>query len=411
MASWQKNVNDQFPILKRRINGKDLVYLDNAATTQKPKSVINGLKKFYERHNANIHRGLHTLSMEASEMYEEAHEETAKFLGAESMEEIIFTRNTTESINLVMYSWAEKFVGKGDVVVISGMEHHSNIVPWQMLAEKNDATIEWIPVTSDGELDMGAYQEILAQNKDRVKLVSIVHISNVLGTVNPVAEIAKLAHDAGALCLVDAAQSAARFKIDVKKMDVDFLAISSHKMYGPTGIGVLYGKKKLLEQMDPWMGGGDMIRRVNRDVFEANDLPWKFEAGTPNIADGAVLADAIDFINETGMDEMIKHEKELMEHAMEKLADLDYVKIYGPRNVNKRMGVISFTVEGLHPHDLSSLLNDDGIAIRAGHHCAMPLHIDLGLPATSRISFGVYNTKSDVNKFITALKKAKDKLV
>jgi len=411
MSFNEKKVRDEFPILSRKINGKKLVYLDNAATTQKPKTVINALSRFYKRHNANIHRGLHTLSMEASEMYDDAHSLTAEFINAKFREEVIFTRNTTESLNLVAHAWGRKFIGKEDVIVISAMEHHSNIVPWQMIAEEVDAKIEWIPVGSDGLVDMDEYKKILEDNKGKVRIVSVVHISNVLGSVNPVKKIAELAHEEDAICMIDAAQSAARFEIDVQKLDADFLALSSHKMYGPTGIGVLYGKKKFLEQMDPWMGGGDMIRRVNRDEYEPNDLPWKFEAGTPNIADGAVFADAIRFIQKVGMKEIIGHEQELITYAMEQMSKLEWVKIYGPRSLKKRMGVISFSVEGLHPHDMSTLLNEDGIAIRAGHHCAMPLHIDLGLPATARISLGVYNSKDDIDKFIESLKDAKKKFV
>jgi cysteine desulfurase/selenocysteine lyase len=406
-----KNIIQEFPILKRKINDSRLVYLDNAATTQKPTNVIEGLKDFYENHNANIHRGLHTLSIEASEMYEQAHEDMAQFLGAEGMEEIIFTRNTTESLNLVAYGWGKKGLKKGDVVVISEMEHHSNIIPWQILRDEIGIQIEWIPVGDDGVLDMESYKDILARNEGRVKMVSIVHISNVLGTVNPAQKIAELAHEAGAIFMLDCAQSAARFNIDVKEMGVDFLVLSSHKMYGPTGIGVLYGNKELLEDMDPWMGGGDMIRRVTKDLFEVNDLPWKFEAGTPNIADGAVLPEAIKFINDVGMENIIEHEKELIAYGYEKLSTMDFVHVYGPDDVENRMGVLSFTVDDIHPHDLSSLLNEGGIAIRAGHHCAMPLHIELQVPASARASLAVYNTKEDIDLLVNSIKNARSKFI
>jgi cysteine desulfurase/selenocysteine lyase len=405
-----KKIQEQFPILKRKIGGKRLVYLDNAATTQKPSRVISALKNFYEKHNANIHRGLHTLSIEASELYEEAHEVTADFINAEGMEEIIFTRNTTESMNLIAYGWGRRFLDEGDVVVISGMEHHSNIVPWQILQNELGINLQWIDVKPDGTLDMESYEDILEEHGERVKLVSLVHISNVLGTVNPVNKLAEMAHEAGALFALDAAQSSARYKLDVKGLDVDFLAFSSHKMYGPTGIGVLYGRKELLEGMDAWMGGGDMITRVTRDVYEVNELPWKYEAGTPNIADGAVFAQAIRFLEEVGIDNIASHEKDLIQYAYEALSDLAYIKIFGPKP-DSRMGVIAFSVDEVHPHDLSSLLNEDGIAIRAGHHCAMPLHIEVGEPATARASFGVYNTREDVDLLVDSIKNARSKFI
>lgn len=403
-----KDVQKQFPVLSRKVNGKRLVYLDNSATTQKPKRVIDALSKFYEKHNANIHRGLHELSNESTEMYEESHELAADFIGAEGMEEIIFTRNTTESINLVAYGWGKKFLSTGDVVVLSEMEHHSNIVPWQMLVETNDIKIEWIPVDGNGRLDLEEYKKIFVRNRGKVKLVSVVHISNVLGTVNPIKKIADIAHENEALVLIDAAQSAARYKIDVNRLGIDFLAISSHKMYGPTGIGVLYSRDELLQQMDPWMGGGDMIRRVTKSEFSVNDLPWKFEAGTPNIADGAVFGEAIKFIQDFGFDQIIEHEKEIIKYAVDELKSIDGLKIYGINGFTDRMGAISFTIDEVHPHDLASIVNEEGVAIRAGHHCAMPLHIELGVPATARASFAVYNTKDDVDVLVNAIKQAKD---
>jgi len=404
-------VKDQFPILSREINGKRLVYLDNAATTQKPDRVIEALTRFYRRHNANIHRGLHTLSVEASEMYEDSHAVAADFVGAGAVEEVIFTSNATESLNLVAYAWGRKFLKKNDVVVITEMEHHSNIVPWLMLRDERNIKVEWIPVDDEGLLDLDVYKEILRKNKKRVKLVSVVHISNTLGTVNPVQEIGSLAHDAGAVFMVDAAQSAARQKIDVNKMGIDFLAFSSHKMYGPTGIGVLYGRRDLLDEMDPWMGGGDMIRRVTKEGFDVNDLPWKFEAGTPDMADGAVFSEAVEFVKDLGFDWIVNHERDLLGYAMDKLNGLDGVNVYGPSDLEKRLGVVAFSVEGIHPHDISSLVDEDGVAIRAGHHCTMPLHIKLGVPATARISFAVYNTKEDVDVFIESLKNARKRFI
>ncbi|MBN2101022.1 SufS family cysteine desulfurase [Candidatus Dojkabacteria bacterium] len=403
----QTKINSQFPILKRKVNGKRLVYLDNAATTQKPDRVIDALKVFYSRHNSNIHRGLHTLSVEASDLYEGAHDVAAEFIGAKGREEVVFTRNTTESINLVANAWGRKVLRKNDIVVISEMEHHSNIIPWMILGKSLGIRIERIPVDNYGKLDLDECYRILTKNRRRVKLLSIVHVSNVLGTVNPVKQLSEMAHDIGALFMLDAAQSAARVKINVEAMGVDFLALSSHKMYGPTGIGVLYAGRDLMEEMDPWMGGGDMVRRVTNEEFEPADLPWKFEAGTPNIADGVVYTEAIRFIQEIGLDSIAEHERQLISYAMGKLQGLGWVKIYGPQDLASRMGVISFTVDGVHPHDLSSLLDDEAVAIRAGHHCAMPLHIKLGTPATARISFAVYNTKEDIDAFVEALKNAR----
>ncbi|MEA3356946.1 MAG: SufS family cysteine desulfurase [Patescibacteria group bacterium] len=405
------NVAQYFPILSRKINGNRLVYLDNAATTQKPISVIESLSDFYKNHNANIHRGLHTLSMESSEMYDDAHNLTAELIGAKGMEEIIFTRNTTESINLIAHAWVNKFLKKGDVVVITGMEHHSNFVPWQFFRDSKGIVIKRIPVNDNGLLDLDEYEKILKKYGARVKLVSVVHISNVLGTINPVKEIGEMAHEAGAVFMVDAAQSAARQTIDVDEMGIDFLAASSHKMYGPTGIGFLYGKKRLLEEMDPWMCGGDMISRVTNELFEVNDLPWKFEAGTPNIADGVAFGEAVKFIQELGIEKIIKHEKELVAYSLEQLGRIKGVKVLGSPDIEKRLGVVSFHCDDIHPHDLSSLLNEDGVAIRAGHHCAMPLHIDLGLMASARISLAVYNTKEDIDIFIKSLKNAKKQFV
>lgn len=406
-----ETIASEFPILSRKINGNRLVYLDNSATTQKPKRIIDALTKFYTTHNANVHRGIHTLSNEASEMYEDAHADAAEFINASSMEEIVFTRNTTESINLLAVGWGRKFLKRGDVVMLSEMEHHSNIVPWQALRDELDIDIAWIDVDDAGLLDMDSYKNLLKKHGKKVKMVSVSYISNVLGTVNPVQEICDLAHEAGALVHLDSAQAAARQVIDVQKLDVDFLSISSHKMYGPDGIGVLYGRKELLEEMNPWICGGGMIRRVSKDEYSCAELPWKFEAGTPNISDGVVFSEALAFINELGMENIIEHEKEVMAHALKELGKLKWVTIIGPTDPEIRMGALSFTVDGVHPHDLSSLLNEHGVAIRAGHHCAMPLHIKFKIPASARISLGVYNTKKDIDDAVKALKTARDEFL
>jgi cysteine desulfurase / selenocysteine lyase len=401
------SVSSQFPILSRVIDGKRLVYLDNSATTQKPKRVIDAIVDFYQQHNANIHRGIHTLSNEASEMYEHSHVRASDLINASGIEEIVFTRNTTESINLLANAWGKKNLKKGDVVITTEMEHHSNIIPWQVLRTANGIELDWIEVTPEGKLDLESYKRILKEKGKHVKLVTFAHISNVLGTINPVKEITDLAHEAGALVHVDAAQSAARQKIDVKATGVDFLSFSSHKMYGPDGIGVLYGRRELLKGMDPWIVGGGMIRRVTKDEFEVDEVPWKFEAGTPNISDGAVFSVAVGFLEELGMDAIMAHERELMEYAITELTSLGWVDILGPTDADERLGALSFTVEGVHPHDLSTLLNEHGVAVRAGHHCAMPLHIKFKIPATTRISFAVYNTKADIDVAVEALKDSK----
>lgn len=402
-------IKKQFPIFERKINGEDLVYLDNGATTQKPERVIKALSDYYRNYNSNVHRGLHTLSMEASEAYEKAHETVADFIGAKSFEEIVFTRNTTESINIFARSWGRKFLKRNDVVVISEMEHHSNIIPWQILIKELGIRLKWVPVDESGELDMRTCQEIMTQNKGRVKLFSVTQVSNVLGTINPVKQLAELAHEAGAVFMVDAAQGVARQEINVDNLGIDVLAFSGHKMYAPTGIGVLYCNKGILEQMDVIEGGGGMVRRVNQSEFDLEGLPWRFEAGTPNIAGGIVLAEAIGFIKELGLKNIIRHEKNLMNYALKRLKELEELRIYGPQDYRKRLGAVSFSIPEIHPHDISSLVDEDGVAIRAGHHCAMPLHIKLKIPATARASFAVYNTKNDVDVLVESLKKARKK--
>ncbi len=396
-------IKKDFPILKRLINGKPLVYLDNAATTQKPQIVIDSLVNYYTNHNANIHRGIHTLAEEATAMHEEARGKIAKFIGAKSTKEIVFVRNSTEAINLVVYSWGRSFLKKGDAIILSESEHHSNIVPWQILAKEKNIKLYFIPVREDGQLDLDYFKKILTP---KVKLVSLVHISNVLGTINPVEEIGKLAHEVGALFLVDAAQSVPRMPVNVRKLDCDFLAVSGHKMCGPTGIGFLYAKEEILSNMPPFLGGGDMIREVYLDHSEWNELPFKFEAGTPNIADAIALGTAVDYLEKIGMDNIFQHEKKLTENALNRLSQLSYISIYGPKTTENKTGVISFSVKGIHPHDVAQLLDREAIAIRSGFHCAMPLHQKLQMPSTCRASFYIYNTSEDVDRLVEGLDKA-----
>ncbi len=404
-SSKLKEIRNDFPILSRKINGKPLVYLDNAATTQKPNKVIESIQNYYSKHNANVHRSIHKLSEEATKIYETSHEKTSNFIGSKK-EEIIFTKNTTESINLVMYSWGMKNINKGDEIVLSQMEHHSNLVPWQQLAITKNAKLKFLEIDkTTGELLPNEAEKKITK---KTKLVAICHMSNVLGTINPVENITKIAHDSNSLVLIDAAQSVPHFKVDVKKIDCDFLAFSAHKMLGPTGIGILYAKKSILEQMPPFLFGGDMISFVSYENAKWNDLPWKFEAGTPNIAGAAGLSFAVDYLNKIGMENIYSHEIELTKYALEKLQDLPKITIYGNSNVknNKRGGVISFNLADIHPHDLSTLLDKGGIAIRGGYHCAMPLIKLLGINATSRASFYLYNTKEEIDIMIESLKKA-----
>ncbi len=396
-------IKKDFPILKRIINGKPLVYLDNAATTQKPQVVIDSLVNYYTNHNANIHRGIHTLAEEATAMHEEVRGKIAKFIGASSSKEIVFVRNATEAINLVAYSWGRSFLKKGDAIILSEGEHHSNIVPWQILASEKNIKLYFIPVRDDGQLDLDYFKKVLTP---KVKLVSLVHISNVLGTINPVEEIAELAHEVGALFLVDAAQSVPRIPVNVQKLDCDFLAVSGHKMCGPTGIGFLHAKEEILSNMPPFLGGGDMIREVYLDHSKWNELPFKFEAGTPNIADAIALGTAVDYLEKIGMENIFQHEKRLTENALNRLSKLSYLSIYGPKTTENKTGVISFSVKGIHPHDVAQLLDQEGIAIRSGFHCAMPLHQKLQMPSTCRASFYIYNTTEDIDRLVEGLDKA-----
>jgi len=397
-------IRADFPILAREVRpGVPLVYLDSTATSQKPLSVLEAMDTYYRRSNANVHRGIHALAEEATALYEGARERVAKFIRARSTREIIFTRNTTEAINLVAYSWGRANVRAGDAVVITEMEHHSNIVPWQMLAAEKGAALKVIPITDEGELDLAAFETILKQSP---KIVCLAHMSNVLGTINPVTEIAAKAHAAGALVLVDGAQSVPHFPVDVQALGVDFLAFSAHKMCGPTGIGILWARQELLEAMPPFLGGGDMIKRVYLHEFKANELPHKFEAGTPAIAEAVGFGAAVDYLAAVGMEAIHAHEQEIIAYALERLEEVPGVKVYGP-SAEKKGGVAAFSLDGAHPHDVAQVLDRYGIAIRAGHHCAMPLHDRLNLPATSRASFYLYNTHEEVDQLIEGLYKVK----
>jgi cysteine desulfurase/selenocysteine lyase len=399
-----ERIRDDFPILSREVRpGIPLVYLDSTATSQKPLAVIQAMDDFYRYSNANIHRGIHTLAEEATAKYEMARQKVAKFIGAASPRQVIFTRNATESINLVAYTWGRANLHPGDVVILTEMEHHSNLVPWHILASEKDIRLEFIPVGEDGLLDLNAYERLLELGP---RLVSFTHMSNVLGTITPADQIIQMAHRAGAVVLVDGAQSVPHFGVDVKALDTDFLAFSGHKMCGPTGIGVLYGRKELLEAMPPFMGGGEMIRRVHLRSFTPNELPHKFEAGTPAIAEAIGLGEAIDYLTNVGMDAIAAHEREIISYAMERLEEIPGVQVYGPA-AKYRGGVAAFTLAGVHPHDISQILDSRGIAIRAGHHCAMPLHEKYNLPATARASFYLYNTTREVDKLVDAIYKVK----
>ncbi len=399
-----KEIRGDFPIFQRETRpGVRVTYLDSTATSQKPLAVIEAMNDFYRRSNANIHRGVHTLAEESTALYEGAREKIAKFINAPSARQIIYTRNTTESINLVAFTWARANLKAGDLVILTEMEHHSNLVPWHMLAAERGIELDFIPVTADGLLDLDAYRSLLARDP---KLVAFTHMSNVLGTVNPAAEIIRLARDVGAVTLVDAAQSVPHLAVDVQSLDADFLAFSAHKMVGPTGIGALYGKAALLESMPPFLGGGDMIKEVKLRSFRPNTLPHKFEAGTPAIAEAIGFGAAVDYLTKIGMTQISEHEHAITEYALERLEEIPGVKVFGP-SADKKGGVASFTLEGVHPHDVAQILDQDGIAVRAGHHCAQPLHEKFGIPATSRASFYLYNTKEEVDLFVNGIYKVK----
>jgi len=393
-------VRDDFPVLKREVHpGVPLVYLDSAASSQKPEVVLEAMDAFYRGSNANIHRGIHTLAEEATAAYEDTRRNVAKFINAESARQIIFTRNATESINLVAYSWGRANLRAGDVVLLTEMEHHANLVPWHILADEKGIRLEFIPVTPEGMLDISEYDRLLHLEP---KLVSFVHMSNVLGTINPAEEIIQKAKAAGAVTLLDGAQSVPHFTVDVQALGCDFLAFSSHKMCGPTGLGVLYGRKDLLEAMPPFMGGGDMIKTVHLRSFVPNSVPHKFEAGTPAIAEVVGLGAAIDYLSEIGMDAIAAHEHSIEEYALERLAEVPGLTVFGAE-AQPRGGVASFSIQGVHPHDIAQILDQSGVAVRAGHHCAQPLHEKFGVTATARASFYLYNITSEVDQLIEGI--------
>jgi cysteine desulfurase/selenocysteine lyase len=403
-----KRIRRDFPILSARMNGKPLVYLDNAATSQKPRQVIEAIYKYYTQYNANIHRGIYAIAEKATQAYTDSKAKVAKHINASSIEEIVYTRNTTEAINLAALTWGEANIKKGDHILISEMEHHSNMVPWQLLSMKKGAKLDYIKLdSSNSELDM---QSLGEQLEKKPKLVAITHVSNVLGTINDVKEIAKMAHKHGAKVLVDGAQSAPHMKVDVKDIDADFFALSAHKMLGPTGIGVLYAKRDILEHMEPLIGGGDMISTVDFYSCTWNSLPWKFEAGTSNIADAIGFGPAIDYLDRVGMGSIRQHEEKLTKYALESLEDMKNVKVFGlgKENLKKRGAVISFGIKGVHAHDIAQVFDSEGIAIRAGHHCAMPLVTQrLGESALARMSFYLYNEEKEVDKAVQAIEKVK----
>jgi len=393
-----------FPILEREVaDGVPLVYLDNAATTQTPEPVVDAIVDYYHRYNANVHRGIHQLSQEASIAYEEAHDRLAEFVGADGREEMVFTKNTTESENLVAYAWGLNELGPNDAVVLTEMEHHSSFVTWQQIARRTGAEVRFVRVDEHGRLDMDHAAELI---DDDVAMVSAVHVSNVLGTVNPLAELADLAHDHDALIFGDGAQAVPNRPVDVKSLDVDFYAFSGHKMCGPTGIGGLYGRREILEDMEPFLYGGEMIEKVSFEETRWNELPWKYEAGTPMIAQGIALAAAADYLDDVGLDRIRRHESELAQYTMERFAAFDDIEVYGPPLGEERGGVVAFNVEGIHAHDLSSILNDHGVAVRAGDHCTQPLHDVMGEAASERASFYLYNTRDEVDVLVEGIEHA-----
>ncbi|PGY05922.1 cysteine desulfurase SufS [Bacillus thuringiensis] len=395
-------IRKQFPILDQKVNGKQLVYFDSAATSQKPIQVIETLERYYKEYNSNVHRGVHTLGTKATDAYEGAREKVRKFINAKSMEEIIFTRGTTTALNTVAASYGLENVKEGDEIVISYMEHHSNIIPWQQVAKKTGAILKYLPLQPDGTISLEDVRQTVTPN---TKIVSIMQVSNVLGTINPVKEIGAIAHENGAIMVVDGAQSTPHMKVDVQDLNCDFYALSAHKMCGPTGIGVLYGKKELLNNMEPIEFGGEMIDFVDLQESTWKELPWKFEAGTPIIGNAIGLGAAIDFLEEIGLDNIEKHEHELAQYALERLSEVDGVTIYGPKH---RAGLVTFNIEDVHPHDVATVLDVEGIAVRAGHHCAQPLMKWLKASSTARASFYLYNTKEEIDTFVESLIKTKE---
>ena len=398
-------IRNDFPVLSRKINGHQLVYLDNAATTHKPRSVINSLVDFYENHNSNVHRGVHTLSMEATDKFEEAREKISSFINSQTSQSIIWTRNASESLNIISYSWGNKNIGEGDEILLSPMEHHSNLIPWQELARMKGAKIKFLSLNIDGTLDLSNIDELITQ---KTKLVSIVHVSNALGTINPVKELCDKAHQVGALFVLDGAQSVPHMSVDVQDIGCDFFVFSGHKMMGPTGIGVLYGKMEILEEMDPVFTGGEMVLEVTYEKASWADIPMKFEAGTPNIADSIALGTAVDYLQSIGMENIHDYEKNITSYALKKFDTLESegVTLFGPKSSDQKGAVFSFYIPNIHPHDLGTILDGMGIAVRTGHHCAMPLIKSLGVSATARASFYVYNTMEEVDTLIDGIKSA-----
>ena len=398
-------IRKDFPILDRTVYGKPLVYLDNAATSQKPRQVIDALVRYYESYNANIHRAIHALGEEATAAYEDARARTAAFINAPSPECIVFTRNTTEAINLVAYTWGRANIHEGDEILLTEMEHHSNLIPWQRLAAEKGATVRYIGLTDEQTLELNGMENLM---NGRTKLAAVTHVSNALGTINPIEKLIPEAHRNGTMFLVDGAQSAPHMPVDVQALDCDFFAFSAHKMLGPTGVGVLYARRELLEEMEPFLGGGEMIRRVTLEGATWNDVPYKFEAGTPNIADAIAFGAALDYLGGIGMDNVRAHEMEVTEYCLRRLRQLEDVVIYGPPAAADRGGVVSFNYPDLHPHDIGTILDRHGVAIRAGHHCTQPLMRHLGVPGTARASFYVYNTPEEIDVLIHAVKAARN---
>ena len=396
-------VRKDFPILGRSVYGKPLVYLDNAATSQKPVSVIRALTDYYEQYNSNVHRGVHALSMEATDRYEEARVKVANFIGAPSAESVIWTRNVTEAINLVAYSWASKNVQEGDSIVTTQMEHHSNLVPWQRVAEANGAELKILPLNSDGTLDLSDIDSIVTPS---TRLLAFTHMSNTLGTINPAEELIAKARSVGATVLVDGAQSVPHMPVDVVELDCDFMGFSGHKMLGPTGIGALYARPEILEGMEPFLTGGEMALQVWNERATWNELPMRFEAGTPNIADSIALGAAVDYLNDLGMNNVREHEKEITRYALSRFREIEELDMYGPDDPEKRGGILSFHSDSVHPHDLGTFLDREGIAIRTGHNCTMPLMREMGIAATARASFYVYNLEEEVDFLVDTLKAA-----
>ncbi|MGH1845563.1 cysteine desulfurase [Enterococcus gilvus] len=398
-------IRKDFPILFQEVNDEPLVYLDNAATTQKPTQVLDVLRHYYEHDNANVHRGVHTLAERATKDYEDSREKVRAFINAKETAEVLFTRGTTTGLNWLARSYGDAFLKEGDEIVISYMEHHSNIIPWQQLAERKGATLRYVPLTAEGFLDSAAVKEII---NEKTAIVSLAYVSNVLGVINPIKELTELAHENNAVMIVDGAQAAPHMTVDVQELDADFFAFSGHKMCGPTGIGVLYGKRQWLEQMEPVEFGGEMIDFVNLYESTWKELPWKFEAGTPNIAGAIALGAAIDYLNEIGMENIHHYEQELVAYVLPKLQAIGGVTVYGPQDPEQHTGVIAFNLEGIHPHDVATALDMEGVAVRAGHHCAQPLMNYLNLPATARASFYFYNTKEDADRLIEAIQATKE---